>query len=137
MENLKNILLIDDDKDDMELFVEILRQFNFRHQLHWCSRPLDALPYLRSLQHPTFVFCDINMPTVNGFELKEMINSEKQLLQKCLPFIFLSTSVNHSYQFRAYELGAHGYLVKGKDYTEFVTDFKKVFDYWRICLHTQ
>lgn len=135
MENLKHILLIDDDRDDMELFSEILRQLNISHKLHWCPRPLDALPYLRSIEHPTFVFCDLNMPAVNGFELKEKINSDKQLLQKCLPFIYLSTSVNHSYQLKAYELGAHGYLVKGKDYPDYIDDIKKVFDYWRICIH--
>ncbi|WP_125721189.1 response regulator [Flavobacterium ustbae] len=86
----KNILLIDDDIDDMQLFTEAVQAVNrdvvYRAELN-PSRAYEQLAASEDL--PDIIFLDYNMPVVNGLEfIKRMRNAEKL---KNIDVIVLST----------------------------------------------
>lgn len=75
----KNILLIDDDIDDTQFFVEALREVNKDALCRTAMNPLKALEDLASSEQlPDIIFLDYNMPSVNGLEfLKRMLQIER------------------------------------------------------------
>ncbi|MBZ4034236.1 response regulator [Flavobacterium sp. 17A] len=75
----KNILLIDDDIDDTQFFVEALQEVNKEALCRTAMNPSKALEDLAvSEQLPDIIFLDYNMPAVNGLEfLKRMLQIER------------------------------------------------------------
>ncbi|MCR4032110.1 MULTISPECIES: response regulator [Flavobacterium] len=75
----KNILLIDDDIDDTQFFVEALQEVNKDALCLTSMNPVKALEDLTvSEQLPDIIFLDYNMPSVNGLEfLKRMLQIER------------------------------------------------------------
>lgn len=76
----KHILLIDDDKDELALFLDALRGLEKADgfKCTYASNPKQALDMLKYLV-PDFIFVDFNMPEMNGLELLSVIAREKRL----------------------------------------------------------
>jgi CheY-like chemotaxis protein len=68
-------------------------------------------------QHPEpcLLLLDLKMPKVNGFEVLEWLR-EQPPLRDNLPVIVLSSSAQDVDVRRAFELGAHEYLVKASSF---------------------
>ena len=75
----KNILLIDDDIDDTQFFLEALQKINKETLCRTAMNPSKALEDLViAEQLPDIIFLDYNMPAVNGLEfLKRMLQIER------------------------------------------------------------
>lgn len=75
----KNILLIDDDIDDTQFFLEALQKVNKEALCRTAMNPSKALEDLVvAEQLPDIIFLDYNMPAVNGLEfLKRMLQIER------------------------------------------------------------
>ena len=67
---------------------------------------------------------DINMPEINGFELREEILADTVINVKCVPYIFLSTSKTPENVLNAYNWHVQGYLKKEHDFLTFKMLFK-------------
>ncbi|UUF12397.1 MULTISPECIES: response regulator [Flavobacterium] len=86
----KNILLIDDDRDDAELFMEAVDLLNKNILLRWESSPQTALEGLRESDNlPELIFLDYNMPRINGLELLGALKNDARL--KDIPVLMIST----------------------------------------------
>jgi CheY-like chemotaxis protein len=87
------ILLIDDDEDEQWIFTEALKEIDDSID---CSFALSAHQGLRLLKQslPDFIFLDINMPILNGFELLEFIKRDDRL--KRIPVVMYSTGINET-----------------------------------------
>jgi CheY-like chemotaxis protein len=110
MTRYKNILLVDDDKDDQEVFVEVLQAVDA--SLTWAiadngKLALDLLPTLLP-QKPDIIFLDINMPVMDGFGFLRRIKAMDEY--KDIPVLILSTSPVGVEN--AYALGACLFLSK-------------------------
>ncbi|WP_456312347.1 response regulator [Pseudomonas shirazensis] len=86
----KDILLVDDDADDAEIFMEAVscveKEIIFRSE----DNPIKALQDLEvSLKLPDLIFLDYNMPLLNGKEFLSRIKSKNKL--KNIPVILIST----------------------------------------------
>ncbi|QSW88438.1 response regulator [Flavobacterium endoglycinae] len=73
------ILLIDDDQDDVEIFIDALDQVGENFMI--CSS-VDSISALHQLSFsnklPDVIFLDINMPRMDGYEfIKEVKNIER------------------------------------------------------------
>src|SRR5206468_3926453 len=87
------IMYIDDDGDDHETFKTALKDLNINYPVITFWNGAEALEYLLSEHiNPFIIFCDINMPKMNGFEFRREIHKNKTLERSCIPFIFYSTS---------------------------------------------
>lgn len=106
--------LVDDDKEDLELFREALREIWDRTQLTASIDCVDLLDLLPQTTLPDVLFLDINMPKKNGLEFLAEIKQHPTL--KDIPIVIYSTSIRKADIERAYELGAHYYITKPDDF---------------------
>jgi len=129
-------MYIDDDRDDQEIFEQALEELQIYSSIMIFSNGLEALKHLESEKNnPSIIFCDINMPLMNGFELRKRISENKKLERACIPFIFYSTSAEKKYVDKAFELTVQGYFKKPVHLAEIKIQLKKIFDYWAVCRH--
>ena len=70
---IERILLVDDNDADNEFHQIMIRRAGFAGELVMLENGVDALRYLESadLDLPTYIFLDINMPMMDGFEMAE------------------------------------------------------------------
>jgi len=100
----KEILLIDDDTDELEVFAEALRAVDKNIQ---CSQARDLNEALELLSYsaPAFIFIDYNMPDVNGLEVVcELKKMEKLEGSK---IILYSNYISEEMNEKAISLGAY------------------------------
>ena len=82
-----NLLFVDDDKVLLNVYFEMLKQLG--HEPKLCNSSLEALDQLQNDKFD-IVFCDIQMPDMNGFELVERIRNATFFRAKEIPVIALS-----------------------------------------------
>jgi CheY-like chemotaxis protein len=87
----KTILLIDDDEDEFELFIEALRETDFSYD---CIFTKDAEQALNLLHYtvPDFIFLDYNMPRINGLQCLREIKKIESMQD--VPVILYSTAIS-------------------------------------------
>ncbi len=113
MENeLFNLLLIEDDSEDFELIMELMRQSDMKINASVFKNGDEALTYLlsKTANKPDIVLLDLNMPKMNGVEFLEKIKKDEVL--RLIPVIVLTTSEDNEDVRKSYYLGASCYIVK-------------------------
>jgi len=128
------IVLIEDDEDDKDMLVEIMRELNVKNKILWFDNCEDAYNFLRDNTEPIFIiFSDINLPKKSGIELKYDIDQDPALKKKSIPFVFYSTCASSEDVDEAYSnLSVQGFFKKENDYNEIKTNIKTILDYWSI-----
>ena len=113
----KYCVIIDDDAEDQELFLIAAQEVN-PDVICKCERDAEqALALLKkSPETPDFIFLDINMPKMDGFEFIKLLKSDERL-QK-IPVIFYSTATEMEYAQKAKQLGASGFVTKTTNYAD-------------------
>jgi CheY-like chemotaxis protein len=130
------IVVIEDDPDDQEMITRAFSKLKIQNEIKVFSSGEDALAYIKSTKDkPFLIICDINMPVMNGLEVKEKLNSDHKSRMKSIPFIFLSTASNPQEIQKAYELNAQGYFMKGQSLESLQKAVKDIVDYWQVCMH--
>lgn len=135
MRTNSEIIIIEDDEDDRMLLKDIFESLNYPNKITFIEDPMDAVSYLADpLVNPFIIFSDINMPKINGFELREEILSDEIVSIKCVPYIFLSTSKSPENVLKAYHCKAQGYFKKESDFSIFKTVIHNIMEYWSKSL---
>ncbi len=130
------ILVIDDDLEDLELIKEVFESINVKNEILYFTTGQELLHFLKhSYKQALFILCDVNMPAMNGFSLREEIINDEVLRVKSIPFLFLSTSAKHAEVIKAYTLTVQGYLKKPNSFSEYQNLLKDTVAYWCNCLH--
>lgn len=115
----QNILLIDDDEDDQEIFLEAVAEISGDIR---CTAVSDASKTLRRLLdnelQPDVIFLDLNMPVMSGQEFLTEIKQHPEL--RDIPVIIFSTSSQASTIAQTKELGASDFITKPGAYNELV-----------------
>ena len=128
------VIVIEDDSDDQDFLTEIFRNLNYRNKVLFFSDGEAALRYLENTIEPPFlILSDINMPRLNGFELREKLKMDSKLSNKCIPYLFLSTAVNQKAVIDAYSQSVQGFFVKQNSLTELQSTISAIMEYWRRC----
>jgi CheY-like chemotaxis protein len=131
------ILIIDDDADDLEILKYALDDLELPNEVVWLHNAAEVLHYLSDTTvQPFIIFCDINMPKVNGIMLKKELDKDPVLRKKSIPFIFYTTTADPYIVDSAYsELTVQGFFEKGFDSLHIRDTIKTIMDYWKLCLH--
>lgn len=86
----KNILLIGDEREHAELFMEAADALNKGVCLRWSSNPQVEIEHLLGAENlPDLIFLDYNMPRMNSLEVLEKIKTERRLA--AIPIILILT----------------------------------------------
>ena len=130
------IIFVDDDADDEFIYEEICRKIGLINQLRFFRRGEAALAYLReTAEKPFIIFCDINMPEMDGLRLRKTINEEEYLRKKSIPFVFFSTAATKAQVRTAYDLTVQGFFIKEQSFGDTEETFRMILKYWEKCRH--
>lgn len=129
------IIIIEDDLDDQEILTDVFKELNYKNEIIFFSEGEKALDYLTSTEvEPFIIFSDINMPKLNGIELREKIHQNEDLRLKSIPYLFFSTSAEQKHVVDAYSKSIQGFFVKPMDYKEIKEMIKIIVSYWETCV---
>ena len=81
------------------------------------------------------VIMDINMPEMDGLQLRQRINGEEHLRRKSIPFVFFSTAATNQQVALAYDLTVQGFFIKESNFTEAQASIKMILEYWSKSKH--
>jgi len=112
-----NLLIIDDDVEDQEIFCAALSQVSPQVDCVALTNAMEALLKLKSKElAPDAIFLDLNMPIMSGQEFLIEIKQIEQL--HCIPVIIFTTSASPATIQETKELGAADFITKPHSYDE-------------------
>jgi CheY-like chemotaxis protein len=135
---LRPILLIDDDANDVELTLNALAQHQVANEVIVLRDGAEALDYLfrrgahaeRSDSLPVVVLLDLKMPKVTGLEVLRQMKEDEHL--KVAPVVMLTSSREERDLMASYRLGVNAYVVKPVSFQEFVNAVKSLGIFWAL-----
>jgi two-component system response regulator (stage 0 sporulation protein A) len=109
-ENIKTVLIVDDNKDMVELLREYFDLYNADFQIvGFAYNGIDAIDRIKTKQ-PDIIILDLKLPYINGIEILQQIN-RMDLIKK--PSILVISGLNNnSIIDKAYQYGAVTYIMK-------------------------
>ena len=137
MKKKATILLVEDNRMDIELTLDALREARLDNDIRVVETGEAALDYLlgrgefadRSAHPlPDIVLLDIKLPGISGIDVLKTIKGTPGL--KRLPVIILTSSRDEGDRIMSYDNGANSYLVKPISFEGFLEVIKSVSDYW-------
>jgi len=128
------IIIIEDDFDDQMLFTEVFKSLNFKNEIIFFNDGVAALQFLTNGdRNPFLILSDINLPKLNGFELREKLKQNADIHLKCIPYLFFTTASNHQAVIEAYSISIQGFFTKPSSFPALVEQVKAIVDYWKHC----
>ncbi|MEJ0101550.1 MAG: response regulator [Bacteroidota bacterium] len=105
----KTILLIEDDKDDQEFFIEAINGIQNAVLYYVANNGREAITILNNaVILPDIIFSDINMPMMDGIECLSQIR--KNPLTRNIPVVILTTDTRRTEL--VLEMGAKAFIKK-------------------------
>ena len=129
------IIVIEDDMDDQEILHEIFQNLGYTNKISYFIDGNEALEYLNQTDvQPFLILSDINMPKLNGFELRNKVFNNIQLQEKCIPYLFFTTGANKKAVSEAYAMSVQGFFLKPSTIPLFRETVRKIIEYWKECI---
>jgi CheY-like chemotaxis protein len=116
-----HILLIDDDIEEMKIFVEALKAVIPPFTCTYASNGIHALQMLLYLR-PEVIFVDYNMPGMNGLEFIEHLRKNDEL--HGIPLFLYSSKVSPQAVQRATQMGVTACIEKPASINDLVLALK-------------
>ena len=137
MQRQAHILLVEDNRMDVELTLDAFREARLNNTVHVAANGQAALDYL--LGHgefadraahplPNLILLDLKLPGVDGFEVLRQVKSTPIL--KRLPVVVLTSSKEEGDRALSYDIGANSYLVKPVSFEGFLNVVRQIEGYW-------
>jgi CheY-like chemotaxis protein len=140
--NSREILLVEDNPDDIELTRIAFAEAKIANHLTVVQDGAEALDYLfargvhagRDPQElPSIVLLDLNLPKIDGREVLQAIRDNPAT--RSLPVVVMTTSAEPFDVEASYALGVNSYIQKPVDFERFVWAVKQVGLYWLVLNH--
>ena len=135
----KDILLVEDNPDDVELTRIAFAEAKIANDLVVMRDGAEALDYLFARgaysdrdpdDLPSIILLDLNLPKVDGREVLQAIRANEAT--RTLPVVVLTTSAEPFDVEASYALGVNSYIQKPVDFERFVWAVKQVGLYWLV-----
>ena len=135
---IKPILLVEDDKRDLELTLVALERSQLANEVVVVRDGAQALDYLnrqgdhadRAEGNPAVILLDLKLPKVNGLEVLESVRATDSL--RSIPVVMLTSSHEESDVLKSYELGVNAYVVKPVEFKQFVSAIADLGVFWAV-----
>lgn len=129
------IIIIEDDIDDQEILAEIFTELNYRNEIIFFGDGEQALDFLiNTATEPFIIFSDINMPKLNGVELREKVHNNEDLRLKSIPYLFFTTTAEQKHVIDAYSKSIQGFFIKPTNFEKLKRMIKVIVEYWQECV---
>jgi two-component system response regulator len=133
----KKILLIEDNKSDIDLALRAFNKANIENPVVVLEDGKEALDYLfckdkfaanDASDEPGIILLDLKLPIIDGIQvLKEIRQNEKT---RRYVVVILTSSKEEDDLLKSYNLGVNSYIRKPVDFSEFVDVIKQIGHYW-------
>jgi CheY-like chemotaxis protein len=137
MPQLKPILLVEDNLNDVELVLNALKRNHVANEVIIARHGGEALDILhRRGDHanrtidPIFILLDLKMPKVDGLQVLREIKADPKL--QLIPVVMLTSSSEETDLVKSYRLGVNAYVVKPVDFAQFVEAIRQLGIFWAI-----
>ena len=133
------ILLVEDDPNDVELTLRVLRKNNLANKIHIAGDGEEALDFLfcrgkfsdRQFDNPPkVVFLDLKLPKLNGLEVLRELKKDPRT--QPIPVVVMTSSREQRDLVDGYRLGVNSYIQKPIDFGEFQAVIKDLGYYWLV-----
>ena len=135
----KPILLVEDNKDDIELTLMAFEQARISNPVVVAKNGVEALDYLfgegqyadrDTSEQPVVVLLDLKLPRLGGLEVLKRIREDERTRHN--PVVVLTTSTEQDDMIRASDLHANSYVRKPVDFDTFVNATRQLGLYWTV-----
>jgi len=138
MSELKKILLVEDNPNDVELTLEALKEHNLANAVEVARDGVEALDYLhrrgqfasRPQGNPAVILLDLKLPRMDGHEVLKQIRADKDL--RLIPVVVLTSSREETDLVQSYQNGVNAYVVKPVVFSEFIGAVKELGLFWAV-----
>lgn len=138
MIELRKILLVEDNPNDIELTLAALAGQNLANRVVVVNDGVLAMEYLhyegvyknREKENPAVILLDIKMPRMDGIEVLHELKNDPQL--KTIPVVMLTSSREEPDLKKCYELGVNAYVVKPVNFKDFFEAVKHLGIFWAV-----
>lgn len=128
MMNKNPILVVDDDRDDLELIRIVADELKIENQLLLFDTGKKMMDYMLGAQvKPALIICDINMPEQNGYEVKLQLDTDERIAYKHISFVYLTTTASEESIKMAANFAVQGFYTKPTDYRELRQTLESIF----------
>jgi len=133
------VLLAEDDPDDVLLTQIAFERARLANPLQIVRDGEEAIAYLAGegsfadrdqFPFPILLLLDLKMPKVDGFQVLEWLRFRPPVQQ--VPVAIMTASDHDPDISRAYQLGAHSYLIKPPDAASMLNLVQRLHAYWMI-----
>ncbi len=138
MAELKRILMVEDNPNDVELTLSALAEHHLANEVVVVRDGEEALDYLhrrgvyklRGAGHPAVVLLDLKLPKVDGLQVLEQMRADPDM--RFIPVVMLTSSREERDLVASYRSGVNAYVVKPVDFGDFVTSIKEIGLFWAV-----
>ncbi len=133
-EKHKIIFLVEDNRADVRLIQEALKNSSVPHQVVTVRNGMDAMAYLRQegeyadAVRPDLILLDLNLPKKDGREVLAEIKADPKLRR--IPVVVLTTSKNEEDISQSYNLHVNCYITKSRNLSELFKIVKGIEEFW-------
>ena len=128
------IIVIEDDQDDQEILRMVFKKLAYNNEVIYFNDGVEALVYLENLNiKPFLILSDINMPKLNGMELRDKIFNNERINLRCIPYLFFTTASEQPMVLKAYSKSVQGFFVKPAGFNEIENTISLIMQYWKKC----
>ena len=125
------IIIIEDDEEDRIFLAEIFEELGYPNKVVFFQDSTKVVEYLMGDVFPFMIISDINMPKLNGYQLRDIIFNDPRISDKCVPYIFFTTAQSNESVIQAYKMSVQGYFRKGNDFDQYKETIRKIVEYWK------
>lgn len=128
MDKQKIAFIIDDDPDDREILIDLVKSIDGEIILWESTNGDEALTKLQRQTErlPDIIFLDLNMPKVNGIECLKTLKTIETL--RNIPVHIYSTSAEKNDVDRTLRLGAAGFITKTSNLADLNAKLRNILD---------
>ena len=130
------IIIVDADNNTRRFYAEVINTIGVPNKVVFFQDGPGTLEYLRSTDEKPFILLsEIGLPGMTGLEMKEIIQKDKFLQEKAIPFVFITIDTSPDSIRKAHRLNVQGYFQKPADLVYVEQLMLRIFEYWELCKH--